>query len=461
MSGHRLAPTILREYDIRGIVGQTIGEDDYRAIGRAFATLMARDDLHTIAVGYDGRLHSPLLAGALVEGLVTGGREVIEVGLGPTPLLYYAAAANGLDAAIMVTGSHNPPDYNGLKIVKAGKPFFAEQIQELGRVAESGDWVAGPGTRAPRDLMEDYLLRIVGDYSGSKKLRVAWDPGNGAAGEAVSRLVGKLPGSHFVINAEIDGTFPSHHPDPTVEENLDQLKTLVAREDCDLGFAFDGDGDRVGVIDGEGRVLWGDQILCILARDVLADEPGATIITDIKASRLFFDEIERLGGKPLMWKTGHSLIKSKMAETGSPLAGEMSAHIFFRHRYYGFDDALYAALRLLSVVAQSKPSLADMRDAMPAYVNTPELRFDCPDEEKFQVIERVRDGLKGIAGITVRDIDGVRVENEDGWWLLRASNTQAVLVARCESGDEAGLDRLKARLAEVLAEQGLSAPHMT
>jgi phosphomannomutase len=265
----------------------------------------------------------------------------------------------------------------------------------------------------------------------------------------------RLPGRHVLINEVIDGNFPAHHPDPTVEENLRQLKQVVAEERCDLGIAFDGDGDRIGVVDARGRVLWGDQLLVILSRSVLADLPGATIIADVKASQVFFDEVTRMGGRPLMSRTGHSLIKTLMAETGAPLAGEMSGHVFFADRYYGYDDALYAAVRLLSVVGGSDTSLAEMRDAMPVTINTPELRIDCPEERKFAVIDEVRERLKSVNGVTVNDIDGVRVTSDDGWWLLRASNTQAVLVGRCEAADKAGLERLITELRRQLRSSGI------
>ena len=458
--GRRLDPTILREYDIRGVVGDTLTEDAVHAVGRAFGSLVARDGGATVAVGYDGRVSSPDLAGALVEGLVATGLNVIRVGLGPTPMLYYAAHVLDTDAAMMITGSHNPPQYNGIKMIHRGASFYGADIQELGRMVAAGDFVDGEGTVTDRALLEDYVDRLRQDFSGQKPLVVAWDPGNGSGGEAVVKLTDRLPGRHVLINEEIDGSFPAHHPDPTVEANLAQLKETVAAEGCDVGIALDGDGDRIGVVDGRGRVLWGDQLMVILAAEVLEDLPGATIIADVKASQVFFDEIARMGGKPLMWKTGHSLIKAKMAETGAPLAGEMSAHIFFGHRYYGYDDALYAAVRLLSILARSADSLADMRDALPAMVNTPELRFDCSDERKFQVVDEVRARLKSSANVEVNDIDGVRVLSDDGWWLLRASNTQPALVARCESATEDGLARLKMVLAEQLRASGVEPPDM-
>ena len=386
--------------------------------------------------------------------------DVYRVGLGPSPMLYYATHEIPADAGMMITGSHNPPEYNGIKLSIGGKSFFGEDIQKLGRMAAAGDFVDGEGTATDKPLQNDYVARLLSDYQGTKELSVAWDAGNGAAGDALVKLVAGLPGRHVLLNETIDGTFPAHHPDPTVEANLAQLKQAVADNNCDLGIAFDGDGDRIGIVDGQGRVLWGDQMMVILASEVLADLPGSTIIIDVKASQVFFDEIERMGGKPMMWKTGHSLIKSKMAETGAPLAGEMSAHIFFKHRFYGFDDALYAAVRLLSIVASSDQSLADMLDAMPNMLNTPEIRFDCSEDRKFALVEEVAERLNGIEGITVHDMDGVRVQTPDGWWLLRASNTQAVLVARCESSTAEGLERLKEELTSQLRQSGLEPPDL-
>jgi phosphomannomutase len=455
-----LHPTILREYDIRGIVGETLGADEVRAIARAFGSILSDAGGKRVAIGYDGRLHSPALEEAAVEGLMACGLDVVRVGCGPSPMLYFATHHFETDAGMMITGSHNPPDYNGIKMTFQGRAFFGADIQTLGQRVATADYVDGAGSEETHDILDIYVARMFADYDGARPLKVAWDPGNGAAGDATRKLTALLPGEHILINDEIDGTFPSHHPDPTVEENLDQLKAVVAEHGCDLGFGFDGDGDRIGVIDGQGRVLWGDQILVVLARDVLADEPGATIIADVKASQLFQDEITRLGGKPLLWKTGHSHLKSKLAETGAPLAGEMSAHIFFKHRYYGYDDALYSAVRLLSVIAGGDESLAEIRDSLPPYINTPELRFDCAEERKFQVIEEVHQRLQAVPGMKINDIDGVRVETEDGWWLLRASNTQAVLVARCESTSEDGLQRLKSALAAELQKSGITPPQM-
>ncbi len=454
----KLDPTILREYDIRGVVGETLSPDVVRLVGRAFGTLAAAEGATTTAVGYDGRLSSPELETAMVDGLAACGLKVFRVGLGPTPMLYYATHVLETDAGVMITGSHNPPDYNGIKMVLGGRSFFGADIRKLGRTAEAGDFASGGGRVIDRPVLEEYVERVARDFIAGRPLSVAWDPGNGSAGEAVRMLSERLPGRHVLLNERIDGTFPAHHPDPTVEKNLDQLKRAVAEGGLDLGIAFDGDGDRIGVVDSRGRVLWGDQLMVILAGEVLAELPGATIIADVKASQVLYDEIERHGGKPLMWRTGHSLIKAKMAETGAPLAGEMSGHIFFKHRYYGFDDALYAAVRLLSIVSRSELGLDAMRDRMPAMVNTPEVRFECPEDRKFGVVEEVRERLAGVAGIEVIDIDGVRVQSADGWWLLRASNTQPVLVARCESATGEGLERLKETLRGQLRESGLAPP---
>ena len=454
---HRFDPSILREYDIRGIVGKTLSPEDARKIGRAFGTTVRRKGGKTACVGYDGRLSGPAMEKATVEGIVSTGVDVWRVGRGPTPMLYYAQRVSGADGGIMVTGSHNPPDHNGFKMVLGKAPVFGEQIQALGKLVASGDFETGQGKVEDRKVFDAYIDRLVQDYHGDRGLTVAWDAGNGAAGEAVAALVKRLPGTHHTMFTEIDGRFPNHHPDPTEEKNLKYLKDAVLKHKCDFGVAFDGDGDRIGVVDGKGRVLWGDQFMALFAEDVLADKPGATIIADVKASQTLFDRIAALGGKPLMYRTGHSLIKSKMAAIGSPLAGEMSGHIFFADRYYGFDDALYAVIRLLSILARRKQTLTEFRDCQPRVVNTPELRFACAEKRKFKVVEEVRDRLRAEKA-EVNDIDGVRVQTKDGWWLLRASNTQAVLVARCEAGDETSLDRLKASLRDQLKKSGVNPP---
>jgi phosphomannomutase len=453
---HKFNASSLREYDIRGIVGQTLTEADAYAIGRTFGSIVADAGGKRVAVGRDGRLSSPSLEAKLIEGLVASGAEVISIGLGPTPMLYFAAFTEDTDGAVMVTGSHNPSNYNGFKMMLGKKPFFGPAILDLGARSEIGNVVPETeGMVIKKDISDAYVARLMQDWDGGdRKLKIVWDNGNGAAGEVLEKLVKLLPGEHTVLNAVIDGNFPAHHPDPTVPKNLEQLIAAVAEKGADVGVAFDGDADRIGIVDNTGEILFGDQFLILMARDVLKSHPGGTIIADVKASQVLFDEVAKAGGTPLMWKTGHSLIKSKMAEMKSPLAGEMSGHIFYNDKWYGFDDALYAAVRILGVIARGTESVAQFRQSLPQVVNTPELRFDCAEDRKFAVVQEVADRLKA-AGEKVSDTDGVRVNTADGWWLLRASNTQAVLVARAESSTDEGLEKLKAILASQLAASGL------
>jgi phosphomannomutase len=457
---HTFHSTTLREYDIRGIIGETLGPDDARAIGRSFASMLREAGGTTVAVGYDGRISSPILEHALIEGLNASGCDVVRVGMGPTPMLYYAeASAKEIHGGIQITGSHNPANYNGFKMVFLGRPFFGEDIAELGRRAEAGAWLDGHGEITAREILEEYVERLLGGLDGLPLdalagLRIGWDAGNGAAGPALEALAARLPGEHHLLFTEVDGSFPNHHPDPTVSENLEDLRRLVAAKNLDFGVAFDGDGDRIGAIDGEGRIIWGDQLLMIFAEDLLARMPGSPVIADVKASRALFERVAELGGKPVMWKTGHSLIKSKMKEIGAPLAGEMSGHVFFADTYYGFDDALYAAVRLIAASARLGRSVTELRSAMPAMVNTPELRFQVDESRKFAAIDEVRARLAA-SPYAVDGTDGVRVTTPDGWWLLRASNTQDVLVARAESETENGLECLVAQIDEQLAASGL------
>ena len=450
---HRFDPTSLREYDIRGIVGKTLGVEDAYAIGRGFATAVRRAGGTRVAVGRDGRVSSPSLEEALLRGLTGSGVDVVRLGVGPTPMVYFAEATLEVDGSVQITGSHNPAEYNGFKMVLQHAPFFGKDIIGLGRMAEEDDWEEGTGEVTDFDIEDLYVDRLLAGYSGGA-FRIGWDNGNGAGGRILEKLVARLPGEHHLLYTEIDGSFPNHHPDPTEEKNLADLKKLVADKGLDFGIAFDGDADRIGAVDGEGRVVWGDQLLSILAEPVLRAEPGATIIGDVKASQLLYDRIAELGGKPLMWKTGHSLIKVKMKETDSPLAGEMSGHIFFRHEWYGFDDALYAAVRLIGAVRVLGGSLTDLRSAMPLLVNTPEMRFQVDEARKFTVVDEILDRLEQ-SGAEVDRTDGARVNTPDGWWLLRASNTQDVLVARAEAKDQSGLDRLMAQIDEQLALSGL------
>ncbi len=411
---HQFNPSILREYDIRGIVGDTLTEADAYAAGRSFAAMAKDEGARRIAVGRDGRTHSGALEASLIRGLTEGGVDVTKIGMGPSPMLYFATHHLDVDGGIQVTGSHNPADYNGFKLLLNGRSVFGQEVQALGQRAARGDWSEGKGSPEKVDIRKAYVDRLLEGFSG-KAFKIGWDAGNGAAGPILDMLVDRLPGQHHVIFSEVDGHFPNHHPDPTVETNLADLKALVAREQLDFGIAFDGDGDRIGAVNSRGRVIWGDQLLMILAEPVLQEQPGATIIADVKASQMLFERIAELGGRPLMWKTGHSLIKSKMKETGAPLAGEMSGHIFFKHRWYGFDDALYAAVRLIEAVSASGRTLTRIMDSMPRTMATPEMRFQVDESRKFTIVDEVRDRLSA-DGANVDSTDGVRSQHRR--WLV-------------------------------------------
>lgn len=461
MAGHTFDPTILREYDIRGTVEETLDAADALALGRAFGTVIRAEagEGARCSVAYDGRESSPVFAEALIEGLTGTGINVVRVGLGPTPMLYFSVFHLSTAAGVMITGSHNPADQNGFKLMLGRSSFFGADLARLGDIAAAGDYADGKGKVEEGSVAGAYVEVLAGawpGYAGNVK-SMAWDPGNGAAGEMVVALTQRLAGRHVLMNEKIDGRFPGHHPDPSVEENLAQLIEAVLLEGCDLGIALDGDGDRIGVVDGKGRILWPDQLLAVLAREVLKTKPGALVIGDVKCSQLLFDEVERLGGRAMMWKTGHALIKTKMTEERAPLAGEMSGHIFFADRYFGYDDALYAAMRLLAHLDNTGETLADVYDSLPHPVNTPEIRFECPEERKFAVVDELRDRLRA-SGAEVTDIDGVRVTTPEGWWLVRASNTQAVLVARAEAKDEDALAELQAEMAAQLEQSGVELP---
>lgn len=457
---HEFAPTILREYDIRGQIGINLNEDDAYALGLAFGTWLLRerngDMQNHICVGYDGRVSSPALAGALIGGLNQTGFTVVNVGLGPSPMLYFAVKDRGAEAGIMVTGSHNPSDYNGFKMMTRNGPVFGEHIQAIGKVAASGDFESGSGEITHIDIRDDYVTRLMKDFTGKRPMKVAWDAGNGAAGEVLRMLAAKLPGEHTLLFDDIDGNFPNHHPDPTVDANLVDLQKAVKDNGCDLGIAFDGDGDRIGVVDEKGTVLRCDILMTLYAREVLENYPGAAIIGDVKCSQVMFDEIERLGGKPVMWKTGHSLIKDKMAELDAPLAGELSGHIFFNDKYYGFDDALYCGVRLLNEVAAADGPLSSLTADLPKLHNTPEYRVEVDEANKFDIVPQIAANLKDNMpeGFELDETDGVRVKNGQDWWLLRPSNTQAVLVFRAESASEDGLTTLKDMALQEIAKVG-------
>lgn len=448
---------IIREYDIRGVVDESLFERDAFLVGWSFAQ-KAQNEI--VNVCCDGRLSSPKLLTALISGLVEGGAKVRFIGVGPTPMLYFSAFHFNAAGGIMITGSHNPPTHNGFKFIYRNKPFFGADIRELGEISKnySGDYPVHQDYIL-EDCKQAYVERLLQDCKMSKELRIAWDPGNGAAGEIVSLLTQIMPGQHFVINEKIDGTFPAHHPDPTVAENLVELMGLVSKNSCQVGLAFDGDGDRIGVVDSKKRIVWGDQLLLIYAKEILATQPKAVIIADVKASQKLFEGVAELGGTPLMWKTGHSLIKTKMQEQNSPLAGEMSGHIFFADKYYGFDDGLYAAIRLLKIIANSDVTLDQIVDGLPVVYNTPEIRIECDEARKFALIEELKRDLdkKKLAYDTT---DGIRFNHPYGWWLLRASNTQAILVARCEADSVENLSRLKAELAQLLLHYNIDAQEL-
>jgi phosphomannomutase len=451
---HQFDPTSLREYDIRGIVGKALGPADATAIGRGFATRIRAAGGTRVAVGYDGRNSSPDLEAALVSGLVAGGVDVVRIGLSTSPMLYYAEATLEVDGGIQVTGSHNPPEYNGFKMVHAHAPYFGDDIQDLAALAASGAWSEGTGEVTTADVLDAYVDRLMAGYAGGA-YRIGWDTGNGAAGPVIEKLVQLLPGEHHVIFAEVDGNFPNHHPDPTEESNLADLKRLVAEKNLDFGLAFDGDGDRIGAVDGLGRVIWGDQILSILVEPALREHPGAPIVADVKSSQALFDRIAELGGKSVMAATGHSLMKTAMTRTGAPIGGELSGHLFFAGEYYGFDDAHYAAVRLIRAVHLSERSVTELRDAMPALVATPDLRFPVEDTRKFVVVDEVIARLKS-EDAEMDLTDGARVTTARGWWLLRASNTQAMLTVRAEAKDQAALDALLAEVDAHLSASGVT-----
>jgi phosphomannomutase len=458
---HTFNPTIIRQYDIRGTVGKTLHIADAGALGRAYGTMARRMGATTLAVGYDGRTHSPDFEKALVEGLLSTGINVECIGLGPTPMLYFATYHLKVDGGIMITGSHNPPDQNGFKMLMRkdlpkGGPIFGERIKELAALAANDDFVSGTGSVKQIDIREAYVDMLAKNYTNPHGFKIVWDNGNGAAGEILRRLVKRLPGEHILLFDEIDGNFPSRKPDPSDERNLQAMKDCILNNKCDLGIGFDGDADRIGAMDSKGRLVAGDQLLAIYAHEILQKHPGAPIIADVKASQVLFDMISKLGGKPVMWKTGHALIKSKMAEIGSPLAGEMSGHIFFGDNH-GFDDSIYAGVRLMSLLANSGKSLAEWRDSLPPTFSTREIRVPIEEARKFEVVTKIKSQLTK-DGANVNDIDGVRVNTEDGWWLLRASNTEAILVARAEGKSNEALERLKNQLSAQLRDVGLALP---
>ncbi|MBZ5578706.1 MAG: phosphomannomutase/phosphoglucomutase [Acidobacteriia bacterium] len=444
-----LKSTIFREYDIRGVADAELLDGDIETLGQAFGTYMQQHAGKKVALGRDIRVSSPRLAQALQRGLVASGCDVIDIGVVPTPVLYYSVFHLKTDGGVMITGSHNPPEFNGFKTVCGASTIHGEAIQELRRMIETGDLARGAGSSSTADVVTPYVAEVSSQFRFPRRIKVVIDAGNGCGGPVMHRILENLNVDAAEMFFEMDGTFPNHHPDPTVPENLEALIAKVRATHADFGIAFDGDTDRIGAVDDQGTVVYGDQLMIVYAREILTRKPGATFIGEVKCSQLMYDDLAARGGNPVMWKTGHSLIKAKMKETGAELAGEMSGHMFFADRYYGFDDALYAACRLMEIVANSgRPLSAQLAD-LPKTVTTPEIRFDCPDELKFQVVRRATEELR--ARHKTVDVDGVRVLFPQGWGLVRASNTQPVLVMRFEAATPELLREYRSEVEDVVA----------
>lgn len=424
-------PTIFREYDIRGASDAELLDPDVAQLGRAFGTYLRRHAGRRISLGRDNRLSSPRLRDALLRGLVASGCDVIDLGVVPTPVLYYSVCHLKTDGAVMITGSHNPPEFNGFKVVCGASTIHGAAIQEIRRMIDTGDLATGEGAQTTADVVTPYVREVSAQFHFPRRIRVVFDAGNGTGGPVMHRILENLNVDTTEMFFEMDGRFPNHHPDPTMPANLQALIEKVRKSKADLGIAFDGDTDRIGAVDDRGAIIWGDQLMIIYGREILTRKPGATFIGEVKCSQLMYDDLKARGGNPIMWKTGHSLIKAKMKETHAELAGEMSGHIFFADRWYGFDDALYSACRLMEIVADSGQPLSHQLADLPATVVTPEIRFDCPDELKFAVVGEAIAVLR--ARHRTEDVDGVRVLFPHGWGLVRASNTQPVLVMRFEA----------------------------
>jgi phosphomannomutase len=459
---HQFDPGILREYDIRGIVDKNLHEADLYAIGRAFGTVVVREDGSKVGLCYDGRHSSPRFATQMIKGLLACGLQIEHYGVGPTPLGYYALRERGLDGVVVITGSHNPPEYNGIKLTLASGPVYGDAIQEIARMTAKGDLIDGSGGNVTDiNISDAYLNRLVRDYNphGKPGLKIAWDAGNGAAGAVLKQFTNKIPGTHILLFDKVDGDFPNHHPDPAVEKNLADLKRAVVDNHCDLGIAFDGDADRIGAVDNLGNVIWSDQLVALYAHEIIDRIPEAEILLDVKCSNTAADLVNEWGGHAVIYKTGHSLMKAKMKETGAPLGGELSGHIFFKDGFYGHDDALYCAIRLLNIVQKYGP-LSEQAKAFPPVFNTPEIRFDVSEEDKFNFIDDAKHYINSNASgdVSVLDIDGIRVTTPIGWWLLRASNTQNALTGRVEATSEEDLVKLIDMLKLTLDEIGCTYP---
>lgn len=447
----RIRPEAIRAYDIRGLAGRDIDRAGAHALGLAYATAARKVGLRRIGVGRDGRLSSPGLEQALVWGLMDGGMRVERLGLGPTPMLGFAVRELGLDGAVMVTASHNPPAENGFKLLMGSERLHGAKLRKL--VATPGRRNSG-GTARRTEIIDAYADALAGAAAGMTPLKVVWDCGHGATGPVVERLAPRLPGTHRLLNTAVDGRFPAHHPDPAVAANLDQLAQTVIAEGCDLGVAFDGDGDRLGVVDAQGRVLWADQLLLLLARDLLSERPGSAVVADVKCSKVLFDGVAQAGGRSVISPSGYVLVREAMLREAAVLAGELSGHIFFAESWGGVDDALYAAIRTFLAVGRLNGGLAAFRDSLPPSFATPELRLPCPEPRKTAIVTEV---ARRTVGAAFDPALGLRVERPEGWWLLRASGTEPKLTARCEALRPEGLDRLRSELREQLAMSGIEA----
>ncbi len=448
-------PHIFREYDIRGLVNEDLDAGTVRSIGRAYASALREGGAKRVAVGMDVRESSPALADALTEGITAAGLDAVRLGTVPTPAVYFAVHHDDLDGGVQVTGSHNPTEYNGFKMMRGKSSFFGADIQDLRRRIEAGDFAEGRGAAVDRDIRPDYMEAMVSRLTLKHPLKVVLDAGNGCAGQAAPELFRRLGCEVECLYCEFDGTFPNHIPDPTLPETLTALRERVLATGADVGLAYDGDADRLGALDEKGTVVWGDQLLALFARRVLERSPGAPILFEVKCSRALVEDIEAHGGKPVMTRTGHSIIKTAMKETGSPLAGEMSGHMFFADDWYGFDDALYASGRLVQLLAAADRPLSSLVAELPRYYATPEIRVACADDRKFEVVEAVRDHYRGTHSVV--EVDGARVEFEEGWGLVRASNTQPVLVLRAEGTSIEARDAIEKELRERLGALGVEA----
>ena len=446
-----LNPGIFREYDIRGIADKELLDPEVELIGRALATHLIRQSGRLLCLGRDCRLSGQRIHDALLKGMLAAGADVLDIGVGPTPLLYFSAVHFKANGAIMITGSHNPAEYNGLKTVCGSGTLHGEQIQQVLKLIQTNDFESGAGTVKDVDAATPYVNEVAAQFSAlPRKVKVVFDAGNGTAGPTLHRILERLNIEPIELFFEMDGRFPNHHPDPTVVSNLAQLQEAVRKNKAELGIAFDGDSDRIGAVDENGAVIYGDMLMLIYGREILTRKPGATFIGEVKCSQIMYDKLAELGGNPIMYKTGHSLIKAKMKEEHAELAGEMSGHMFFADRYFGFDDALYAACRLIEIVANSGKPLSHQMDGIPKLVSTPELRVDCPDEKKFQVVAKVADTVR--KRYKVVDVDGVRAIFEQGWGLVRASNTQPVLVMRFEATSDKLLSDYRSELEGIVEE---------